>query len=256
MEAEDKQTDSMLQPQKRRSRGLAQELVEFVTEQIQNGVLRPGDKLPTEAEFVRKQGVSRAVVREAMSRLQAVRLVETRHGIGTFVLEPTSSTSLPLGADTLVTIRDVLAMLELRISVEVEAAGLAALRRSEEHLNELRRTLDAFQAVAAEGRNCVSEDLQFHLQVATATGNRYFPDFINYFGQAVIPRTRIDSVSMAKSQRRQYYTHINREHEEILKAIARQDIEGARAAMRNHLSNSRERIRSVQESAELNREGT
>lgn len=183
------------------------------------------------------------MVREAISRLQATGPVETRHGIGTFVLAPGPSTRLSLGPDALVTIRDVLVMLELRISVEVKGAGLAAARHSEEQLCEMRRILDAFREASAAGRNCVAEDLQFHLQVATATCNRYFPNFINYLGSAVFPRSRLDSVRMASGQGQEYYDHINREHQEILNAVARQDTEGARAAMRNHLGNSREPIR-------------
>ena len=71
---------------RRRSRSLAHELVEDIGAQIQGQALKPGDKLPTESAIMQAYGVSRTVVREALSRLQAGGLVETRHGIGTFVL--------------------------------------------------------------------------------------------------------------------------------------------------------------------------
>jgi hypothetical protein len=83
---------------RRRSRSLAHELVEGIGAQIQGQALKPGDKLPTESAIMQAYGVSRTVVREALSRLQAGGLVETRHGIGTFVLEPRpgqASASMP-----------------------------------------------------------------------------------------------------------------------------------------------------------------
>ena len=108
-------------PRKRRS--LAQELVTVLSEQIRDGLLKRGDKLPTEAAIMEAHGVSRTVVREAISRLQAAGQVETRHGIGTFVLDTPSPSGFRIDPATIVTLRDVLAILELRISLEVESAG-------------------------------------------------------------------------------------------------------------------------------------
>src|SRR6195952_3142290 len=71
---------------RRRARTLAHELVESLGDRIRDGRLTPGDKLPTEAAFMTEFGVSRTVVREAISKLQASGLVETRHGVGTFVV--------------------------------------------------------------------------------------------------------------------------------------------------------------------------
>ena len=126
-----------------RRRNLSQAVVGDLTTKIQNGVYRPGEKLPTEPEVMAQLGVSRTVVREAMSRLQASGLVETRHGIGTFVLA--SHARMDLDTGTVMTILDVIDMLELRISLETEAAALAALRRKDEHLEAMRRAIDSFQ---------------------------------------------------------------------------------------------------------------
>ena len=130
---------------RKRAISLTQEVMNDLAARIRGGQYKPGDKLPTEPEVMAQQGVSRTVVREAMSRLQAAGLVETRHGVGTFVLQPTS-TPPALDLTTAVTIRDVLAMLELRISLETEAAGLAAMRRNDAQLADwaamLERTAD------------------------------------------------------------------------------------------------------------------
>ncbi|MFZ6773521.1 FadR/GntR family transcriptional regulator [Undibacterium sp. SXout7W] len=235
----------------KKHRNLAQSVVAYITESIRNGSLIPGEKLPTESEIMRIQGVSRTVVREAISHVQAAGLVETRHGIGTFVLEP-QVTQQHLGIDptTIVTMRDVLAILELRISLETESAGLAATRRTESQLQQIRAALDTFQHAAATGENAVASDVQFHLQIAQASGNRYFHDILNHLGSNIIPRARINSAKIAQDEPSSYMERVNREHEDIFNAIARQDSESARAAMRTHLSNSRERLRRAQEAIE------
>lgn len=237
-------------PPRRRSRGLAHDLVAELTERIQSGTLQPGAKLPTESEIVRERGVSRTVVREAISRLQAAGLVETRHGIGSFVLTPAPQGTLRIDPGTLTTVRDVIAILELRISLETEAASLAALRRNEAQLAEMRAALDEFQAAVASESSCVGADIRFHLAIAEATCNPHFSDFMKHLGETIIPRARVNTARLAGDDFAAYLYRVNREHEDIYNAIRRQDAEAARAAMRTHLSNSRERLVRVQEEAE------
>lgn len=228
---------------KKRYRNLAEGVVENFTNSIREGVLKPGEKLPTESVIMELHGVSRTVVREAISRLQASGMVETRHGIGTFVLEPPSQ--LRISADTIRTIGDVLAILELRISLETEAAWLAASRRSEQQIEQMG-------AVLAEMKQglTVTSDVKFHLLIAQATGNPYFVDILSHLGNTIIPRARVNSAQLAHDDPAVYLQRVQHEHEDIYQAILRQDPEGARAAMRTHLSNSRERLRRAQENIE------
>lgn len=114
----------------RKPGGLAIQLVTAVTEQIRSGQLKAGDKLPTEAAIMKDFGVSRTVVREAISRLQASGRVDTRHGVGTFVLPKSEHPSFRIDAEHMGTLREVIALLEFRISIETEAAALAAVRRT------------------------------------------------------------------------------------------------------------------------------
>ena len=237
----------------RKHRNLAQGVVAYVSDAIHNGDLSPGEKLPTESEIMRIQGVSRTVVREAISHLQAAGLVETRHGIGTFVLQPPAAPAMGLDPTTVVTMRDVLAILELRISLETEAAGLAASRRTERQLQHLRETLDGFLAAAKSGEETVVWDVQFHLTIAQASSNRYFHDILNHLGTNIIPRARLDPARLTQDDPANYMDRVSREHEDIFSAISRQDPESARAAMRTHLGNSRERLRRAQESIEAGR---
>ena len=90
-----------------------------------------------------------------------------------------------------------MAVLELRISLETESAGLAAQRRSDEQLQEMRAALDAFEANVGGAGDAVSPDFRFHLAIANATGNRYFADIMSHLGSTLIPRTRINSPRVA-----------------------------------------------------------
>ena len=229
----------------KKHRNLAQGVVAAITGSIQAGTLKPGEKLPTESVIMELHGVSRTVVREAISHLQAAGLVQTRHGIGTFVLEPPAA-SLRISSDTIRTIADVLAILELRISLETEAAWLAATRRSEAQVAEMGAVLKRIQASQSRPGS-VESDVAFHLLIAQATGNRYFVDILSDLGHTIIPRARVDSAQLAHDDPNVYLERLNREHEDIYNAIARKDAEAARAAMRTHLSNSRERLRRAQD---------
>lgn len=228
-------------PTQRRHRNLAQGVIEHIGVEIKSGALKPGDKLPTESSLMTQHGVSRTVVREAISHLQASGLVQTRHGIGTFVLER-PQTGLGLDAENILTLRDVLAILELRIGVETETAGLAAGRRSEEQVGELAGALQEMQQAMAEGRSAVEADKRFHLLIAQATGNRYFVDILAQLGNAIIPRARLNTPVLEQDKPVDFLERVSREHDDIFRAIERRDPEAARAAMRMHLSNSRERL--------------
>ena len=230
-------------PRARRPRGLVGEIVTSLAASIRAGQLKPGEKLPTEAEIMAQFDVSRTVVRESLSKLQASGLVRTRHGIGTFVLSPEESGNFKIAADDFATITDVISVLELRISLETEAAGLAAQRRTPDNLAALETALHAFRDSINRDSDAVPPDFQFHMEIARSTGNRHFADLMTYLGTMIIPRTRVNTAQNAPEGRLNYLQRVNTEHESIYNAIRDQDAEAARAAMRTHLSNSRERLR-------------
>ena len=242
-------TAALAMDRPRRPRGLVDEIVEGLMSGIRDGQLKPGEKLPTEAEIMARFDVSRTVVREALSKLQASGLVETRHGIGTFVLPPADKTNFKIAAGDFATLADVISVLELRISLETEAAGLAAQRRTDDNLQAMARALQAFQDAIGTDSDGVPPDFQFHMEVARATGNQHFADLMDYLGTMIIPRTRLDTPQSAPEGRLSYLQRVHGEHESIYNAIRQQDTEAARAAMRTHLANSRERLRQAQNPA-------
>lgn len=230
----------------RRPRGLVQEIVESLNRDIRDGLIKPGDKLPTESEIMARFDVSRTVVREALSKLQASKLVETRHGIGTFALAPQDTGNFKIAEEDFSTVADVISVLELRISLETEAAGLAAQRRTDANMTTMEAALRAFQDSINHDSDAVPPDFQFHMEVARATGNRHFADLMTYLGTMMIPRTRVNTPSSAPEGRLNYLQRVNGEHESIFNAIRNQDTDAARAAMRTHLTNSKERLRKNQ----------
>ncbi len=227
-------------------RGLAHGVVSYISDLIRDGRIAPGEKVPSEAEVIRALGVSRSVVREGISQLQAAGVVETRQGIGTFAL---ARASHAMGLVTPATMgkEEVLEILELRINLETESAALAALRRSEAQLQRIRTALDFFLARCTADTDTTSADMQFHLAIVQASGNRYLRDVLEHLSKELLPRARQSSAHIPRDAPEIYIERVRREHEDIFDSIARQDPESARAAMRNHLSNSRERLRRAHE---------
>lgn len=235
-----------------RPRTLAAGLVAALSERIRRGRRGPlaaGHKLPTEAALMAEFGVSRTVVREAISRLQAAGLVETRHGIGTFVAgvgegsDAGGPRAFRIGPEQLATLQDVVAVLELRIGVETEAASLAAQRRSDDNLRAMRQALADFAAAVEAGGDAVGPDFELHREIARATQNGHFAELLGTLGQRIIPRARLDPAAALSPERLAYLKRVHGEHESIVDAIAARDSDAARAAMRTHLANSRERRR-------------
>lgn len=228
---------------RRKPRSLALDLVDALGDRVRDGRLAAGAKLPTEAAIMEEFGVSRTVVREAISKLQASGLVATRHGVGTFVVGLGDAAPFRIAPEQFATLRDVIAVLELRIGIETEAAGLAAARRTAQNLADMRAALDAFGQALEAGRDAVGPDFQFHLEIARATQNAHFAELMGTLGTKIIPRARLEPTKALEGERLEYLRRVNGEHESIFDAIANRDAEAARAAMRTHLANSRERRR-------------
>lgn len=224
---------------RKRAPGLAHDIVAELTQRILLGQIAPGEKLPSESTIVREHGVSRTVVREAISKLQASGLVETRHGVGTFALERDAHQGFRLSSDTAISVRGIL---ELRLGLETQAAALAAKRRTDDQLVRMRQALDDYQNSLANNDSSVEPDMRFHRLIAEATGNTYFTDIIYHLGNSVIPRTRINAQERGDTDLMKLGQSASLEHEAIFNAIRRQDPDAARAAMLLHLSNSLERM--------------
>lgn len=223
---------------------LVAKVTDALSGQIGAGHYKPGDRLPSEAQLTQEFGVSRTVVREAIAALRSGGLVEARHGIGVFVLEPVPSTPLPFHGIDLARVSSLIEMLELRTAVEGDAAALAALRRSPAQEEKIAEAFDSFCESAAQGRPTAEADFNFHLAIAQATNNPRFSEFLQMLGTALIPRRAV-SESGEEVLASAELSRLIAEHEAILIAIQDGDEEQARSAMRQHLKNSQVRYRSM-----------
>jgi DNA-binding FadR family transcriptional regulator len=157
--------------------------------------------------------------------LQASGLVETRHGIGTFVIERAAEQGLRLNVDTALGVRSIL---ELRMGLETQAAALAAQRRSEQQLLHMRQALDDYQRLLDSNDSCVEADRRFHLLIAEATGNVCFSEIMQHLGSAMIPRQRLNAAERGAADLSKLGQLAHLEHEAILNAIKRQTRRSAR----------------------------
>lgn len=221
-------------------------LVRRLADEIRAGRLAPGDRLPTEQQMMQQAGVSRTVVREAVAALRAEGLVVTRQGAGAFVAAHPGEGLLRIGPDETTTLDEVIKVLELRVGIEVEAAGLAAERRGSAELAAIERADRAFSQATESGDPAVEPDLAFHRAVLAATGNDYFVRCLEALGRISIPRQSV-RFATTEPERRAYLARVRAEHRRIVSAIAAADARAARLAMRRHLGGSRDRYRRLAE---------
>jgi DNA-binding FadR family transcriptional regulator len=131
--------------------------------------------------------------------------------------------------------------------LEAEAAGLAATRATEPQLAAIQRALRDFIDTCQSGGDTADADTALHTTIAQATNNRYLYDTLSHLGRHFMPRTRLLTAKLSRDAPSVFVERVMREHEDIVSAIARRDPESARAAMRTHLANSRERVRRASE---------
>lgn len=228
------------------SRNLTADLAADLRTRIVDGVIQPGDKLPSENTLIGEFGVSRTVVRAALTRLQAEGLVETERGRGSFALTPpTGGPQAAPGGRAVVSMEDRLHLLEFRIGVEAEAAALAARNHSERQLKAVSKALEEFTASGDHPAHAMKSDYEFHRAIAAASGNPFYSDCLASLGQTMIamPRTRL--MTGVEHYARDHFEQVVHEHESIYAAIADSDELSSSAAMRSHLANSRRRLLSA-----------
>jgi DNA-binding FadR family transcriptional regulator len=219
----------------------ASELTDRLANEILTRRVEPGARLPTEQSMMAAFGVSRTVVREAVAALRAEGLVETRQGVGAFVSRDARRRPFRIDPRAAQSIADVLDVMELRIGVEVEAAGLAAERATAATRNRLTRTLSAFDAAIERGESAIEEDFRFHQAIAEAARNPQFSRFLEFLGHFLIPRQSIRVGLQRSADLRVYLERIQGEHRRIYDAIRAGDATAARRAMHRHLMGSRRR---------------
>jgi GntR family transcriptional repressor for pyruvate dehydrogenase complex len=208
---------------------------------IRSGSYPPKSRLPSEGEMAQQFGVSRTVIREAVSRLKSEGLVESRQGSGLFVREVGPNAPFRIDPGVVNSIQQVLQVAELRRGLEAEIAALAAERGTQEEIREIAARLQAIDDDVAVGGDGVAADIEFHRSIARATGNPHFLalwDFLGQFLHGTIKLTRA-----WEAQQEETRQQVLEEHRMLYDAIARHNVDAARAAALQHIEMSSYRIR-------------
>jgi GntR family transcriptional regulator, transcriptional repressor for pyruvate dehydrogenase complex len=230
-----------LTPVRRRT----EEVVDRIAAQISDGHLPAGARLPTEQAMMAAMGVSRTVVREAISALRARGLVMTRQGAGAFVNADAAQQPYAIDPDGLGSLASVIEILELRTAVEMEAAAIASERATPAQLKAIAKAAPTFSRAIENGDRAVKEDFDFHFAIAIATQNSRFVGFLEFLGGLIIPRQSIRTFEGHAELQQRYLESVEKEHQVIVDAIAAHAPRKARDAMRRHLLNGKERYRQL-----------
>ena len=212
---------------------LSEEVSGDLQRRIANGELKPGDRLPTEKALGDAFGVSRAVVREAIARLKADGLIETRQGSGAFVAEAPKTINLRFWRGDGPELNELRDIFELRVMVESAVAELAARRRNKKDVKLMDAQLRAMDVALTEGLDGTEADDNFHIAMARATHNPYVSRLVEFLG-----RHFSDSRKLSWQGTRRELAHpveAQREHRALFEAVAAGDAEAARRSAQDHL---------------------
>ena len=218
---------------------LSDQLYGQLLENIMSGVLKEGDKLPSENVISQAFEVSRPVIREAMLRLQADGLVYTRQGAGSFVKArpPQGLTQFTAPSD----IPGLLRCFEARLALEGASAALAAQRASDEDIADIQKALLEMEEAMNKGEIADKADFNFHMAVAKATANEFHVSILETLHSATRSGMQV-TLKLTKAGSKERQKRVQEEHRDIFDAISVGDAIGADLAMRCHIQNARKRL--------------
>lgn len=236
-------TDTMVETQSLR---LTDRVKSGLAQMIIDEGLQPGDKLPPSDRLCEQFSVSRTVVREAIASLKAEGRLRSLRGSGVFVSEPAPSQTSRASSMLMEAPQDigqVLDIMEFRMSIEIEAAGLAAERRTETNLLRMEQAMSQFARHLQDSTLASDADRAFHRAIADATNNVRFRLFVDEMGERLIPRRALGASFSDDRDKAEFLETIDQEHRKIFDAISNRQADAARAAMRQHLEGGRRRYR-------------
>lgn len=225
--------------QLRRNEHLPSRIASQLGRDIVEGRIRAGERLPTEHLLAKGFGVSRSVVREAIAQLRNEGLVETRQGVGAFVTDSTSRSFLRIEQDALHDRSSFRDLFELRVPLEVEGAGLAALHHDEQDLRKLDATLEQMTGADKWTEQGIVADLAFHRALAAATRNEYFELFIGFIAERI---SLAINAARATAVLEEIVEVTIAEHVAVRDAVKSRDPVKAREAMKLHLQGAAGRL--------------
>ncbi|WP_279326032.1 FadR/GntR family transcriptional regulator [Bacillus sp. FJAT-47783] len=213
-----------------------EEVAEALLDMIKKGEIKPGQKLDSIQQLADSFQVGRSAIREALSALRAMGLVEMKQGEGTYVKEfdPVTLT-IPLSTAALMNMEDIRNLVEVRKILEVGAAYTAAMKRNQHDLDAMEFALNQMKSNFNDKELGEKADLLFHMAVSTATHNPILISLMSNVSGMMIDSMRetrkIWLYSKDTTNERLY-----EEHKNIYEAIKNQDAEEAQRLMLAHIT--------------------
>jgi len=213
------------------------QVFEQLRDKIILGVWEPGSKIPSENDLRRQFGVSRISVREAIHKLAALEIVETRQGEGTFVKKITSSTYMNMLIPVLVLgKKDLIEVLEYRKIMEVGTVEMAVEKATADDLEKLEHIVRRMESEELDEKEFALDDLEFHMTIAKSTKNELIFR-VNNIIRDILNVSMKDIVHNLGRRDGRYY------HRKILEAMKERNKEKAVSLMREHVVLTIERIK-------------
>lgn len=227
-----------------RSASLGEQLAARIGQLIQSGEFAEGGRLPSENDLAERFGVSRPIIREALSRMRSLGVINSRRGSGSYVktreaAEPVAVAETPFGP--LNSLTQVRKCFQFRATIEGDAAYFAAQNRNKESLDRMRAALERLEAAVVGRQIGISPDYDFHVTIARASGNEFFETIMRQL-QTPIEFTINLARSLSLTRTVEHMMTIQGEHVAIFNAIEAGEGETARRVMRSHLDNAWLRI--------------
>ena len=211
-------------------------------EQLDSGNFKAGDRLPSVVQLAEQYKVGRSTIREALSALKAMGLIDIRQGGGTFVKEKPKANelkpihpSLLMPNDWLDRAKTLRHILDVRRILETGCAGIAAKNRSQQDLRELAETLADMERNLHDDTKSEQADVRFHKQIAMATHNPLLAQMIELISQN-LHETMKDTRALWFYAERSSAERLLREHQAIYDAIVQGDSEEASSRMESHIA--------------------
>lgn len=214
---------------------VSQRIVAQIEHLLADGMLKPGDRLPSEREMAQLLGASRPSLREAVRILQTQGRLVVKHGQGVFIVEPRSTQALRTALNHAeISINELFAMREV---LELPAAGWAAERITEAEVSALQRILDELDAAVeadADGFQRLAQlDASFHLGIAEVARNRFLTQTSHVLHDMLMSGMKTTLLIPGRRERSR------REHAQIIATLRAHDSAGARRAARTHIRSAR-----------------
>lgn len=214
---------------------LTMQVVNHIRGMIEDGTLKPGEKIPPEREFAQKLKISRASLRTGIGYMAAMGIMKVRHGVGTFIAEgPPEIGRSSLGLLGALHGFKSWQMFEARLLLEGKMAALAAERGKEEHFTQLAEEVAEMYATVDDPEEYLIHDVRFHRTIAVASGNPILASLMETITSALYDGRR-KTVSLTRSLRDSADVH-----REIYRAIRGRNSAEAQRLMERHIQHAKD----------------